>query len=770
MFRSCRARGPIGMETRRLEYLGWAILVALILVFSLGGSAIASASNLASGGGPVESKPHVYAIFWGSEWNLNSNSRERGRLESTFKDISGSSWAGTMTQYWAPAGEGPNKETVYTYVGKDLTLNSYVDTEHGAAPSKVSTASIEAEIVAAIGHNAGAGWPQAPSVNDQFVVFVPPGTTYGEIEPACGWHSKGFGAAVGYFPFAFVGWFSPSDPTRECNRPYVAAHEYAETVTDPYLTGWRAGSEDREIADLCEEATAVTLAPEIVVPKLWDNQKNSCVENDLPAPLKTPEIFATDATGVTSTTATLHGTGNLNGLKLTSFRFQWGLTTSYGREGVKEPAANLQWGPHLALTGLEANRTYHYRLVFEGALGETMTSADHTFKTVPVVPTVTVETPAIPEPGHAVLHGTINPNGFSTQYYFDWGTSEKYGFRVAGEAGSGTSPRAVETTIKNLKGSTTYYFRLMAISSEGLREVKSSFVTPNWSPLVTTGIAEELSPREWELQGSVNPNGFSSTYKFEYGEVGEAGFGHTVYGPAELSGTSAQPVGLKVGGLKLHTAYKYRLVAGSLASGTFVTVPGGAQEFATPYARPLGFGAGGSSLSVHGAQVEPLSFAAGSGFASVNCSTAQLSGSGVSRYQSTLALNAEYAGCIDSLGRKARIEMHGCHYELGVLNSGPPYTGTLGVACAGEGEAIEVKILDSSEAVVCTATIPPQSGRAGVSLATSGSGSSRALEVGLSVTSLTSTTSGGFFNCGIGNGNHTGEYKGSAQFGGFVST
>ena len=52
----------------------------------------------------------------------------------------------------------------------------------------------------------------------------------------------------------------------------------------------------------------------------------------------------------------------------------------------------------------------------------------------------------------AVLNGTVNPNGSSTTYFFQWGLTNAYG--VNGKphsAGSGTKAVAVHTTAGNLK-------------------------------------------------------------------------------------------------------------------------------------------------------------------------------------------------------------------------------------------------------------------------------------------------------------------------------
>ena len=51
----------------------------------------------------------------------------------------------------------------------------------------------------------------------------------------------------------------------------------------------------------------------------------------------------------------------------------------------------------------------------------------------------------------AVLHGSVNPNGMATTYYFQWGLTPAYGLQsVAHSAGDGTRSVAVATTAGSL--------------------------------------------------------------------------------------------------------------------------------------------------------------------------------------------------------------------------------------------------------------------------------------------------------------------------------
>gem|GEM_PF-5199977 len=83
-----------------------------------------------------------------------------------------------------------------------------------------------------------------------------------------------------------------------------------------------------------------------------------------------PTATTGDATGLETHAATLRGTVNPNGLD-TTYRFQWGRTTSYGRYTPIEQAGDgtADVPVSASLAGLDWATTYHFRLVARNADG-----------------------------------------------------------------------------------------------------------------------------------------------------------------------------------------------------------------------------------------------------------------------------------------------------------------------------------------------------------------------------------------------------------------
>ena len=89
-------------------------------------------------------------------------------------------------------------------------------------------------------------------------------------------------------------------------------------------------------------------------------------------------------------------------------------------------------------------------------------------------------------PQQAALHGTVDPEGADTQYYFQYGATTTYGNTSAvTDAGSGTSTKPVFAFVRGLTPGRTYHFRLLAKNSLGITvSPDQSFNTP-YEPCLT---------------------------------------------------------------------------------------------------------------------------------------------------------------------------------------------------------------------------------------------------------------------------------------------
>lgn len=181
-----------------------------------------------------------------------------------------------------------------------------------------------------------------------------------------------------------------------------------------------------------------------------------------------PTAETGSVTSLTGSSATLHGTVNPNG-QATNYSFAWGTTTNYGQQTPVTSAGSGTTGRTVeaGVTGLAPGTTYHYRLTASNASGSS-SAKDATF-TTPALPTVSTGAPTSVTTSSAVVNGVVNPQGHSTTYYFQYGTTTGYGTQTTpAGAGKGTSNVAVHQTLTGLAQSTPYHYRIVAQNSGGV--------------------------------------------------------------------------------------------------------------------------------------------------------------------------------------------------------------------------------------------------------------------------------------------------------------
>ena len=191
-----------------------------------------------------------------------------------------------------------------------------------------------------------------------------------------------------------------------------------------------------------------------------------------------------------------------------------------------------------------------------------------------LAPTVTTNPATSVTSDSATLNGTVNPNGASTTYYFEYGTTESYGSHtVTKSAGSGTGNTSVSATITGLNHNTTYHYRIVAANSGGTSYGSDrTFYTPAFAlpPTVATGSATSVTSDSATLNGTVNPNGETTTYCFEYWATGT--YRLCTATNSTGSGTGDVSVSATITGLKPNTTYHYWLVATNSAGTSYGSV------------------------------------------------------------------------------------------------------------------------------------------------------------------------------------------------------
>jgi NHL repeat-containing protein len=232
---------------------------------------------------------------------------------------------------------------------------------------------------------------------------------------------------------------------------------------------------------------------------------------------------------------------------------------------------HMSCGSMSSISGLGVNPTTG-RLYFT-SIGNAIEGARHRVYAVEetTAPAATIESPSDISGYGATFNGTVDPNGSYANYRFEYSTDGANWTPLGNKfAGSGDSPVAASQTTGTLQPGTSYEVRLVASKPfGGPQQVTGtvSFTTPMPAPSVSKETVVAGAARV-TLAGSVNPNGSTTEYHFEYG-LGDCASNPCTSTPVQSAGagTEGAYVSAEVTGLSPNTLYHYRLVA-SNGSGT----------------------------------------------------------------------------------------------------------------------------------------------------------------------------------------------------------
>ena len=242
-----------------------------------------TSSNLLYNGGPVQTAPQVYLVFWGWQSQNDTTADPDGLaayLTGYMQSIGGSLWVNTDTQYYQTLGGAT------TYIANTNPQYAGVWYDSSVPPKTYTDAQVAAEALNAAAHFG------TYSSNANFIVVTPTGYTQsGFATQWCGYHNTTTDPSGN--PLAYTNLPYTPDAGTSCgvgsvNSPgtldgvsIVGGHEEAETQTDPGAgNGW-LDSSGSEIGDKCAWTNLQNYTfpngQTYPVQPLWSNASSSCV-------------------------------------------------------------------------------------------------------------------------------------------------------------------------------------------------------------------------------------------------------------------------------------------------------------------------------------------------------------------------------------------------------------------------------------------------------------------------------------------------------------
>ena len=310
-----------------------------------------------------------------------------------------------------------------------------------------------------------------------------------------------------------------------------------------------------------------------------------------------PSAVTGAASALTSTSATVAVTVNPRGLA-TSWYLDYGTTTGYGSRTATRSAGSgtSDSASTVALSGLRAGTTYHYRIVATSA-GGSASGTDQLFATVGAPDARSGPATSVTAAG-ATLTGSVDARNRPTTTYFEYGTTTGYGTRTTTRSVTTKSgDQNVAAAVTGLRPATTYHYRLVATSDAGTSRGADQTVVTASPPVPVTGAAIVAPTGTVTFIGTVQPNGVPTSWWFEWGTT--TTYGSRTPSRSAGSGQTAATVTESITTAPAGSLLHYRLVVSSDAgttSGSDASVRVGTAPLAVT-GSPAAFTAGGAVVT-----------------------------------------------------------------------------------------------------------------------------------------------------------------------------
>jgi uncharacterized protein (TIGR02145 family) len=225
-----------------------------------------------------------------------------------------------------------------------------------------------------------------------------------------------------------------------------------------------------------------------------------------------PIAVVSTATSITASSAILNGTVNANNSS-TVVTFEYGSTTAYGTEitATQSPlTGNTVTSVSALVSGLSQGTTIHYRIKAVNAAG-TAYSSDQSFITL-VLPVAVTDPATSVTASSTILNGTVDANNSSAGVTFEYGQTTAYGTSVTATQSpvTGTTTTPVSASLASLAASTTYHYKVKAVSAAGSAEGSDVTFTTGAAvtvPVVTTTAITDITTTTATGGGNVTADG-----------------------------------------------------------------------------------------------------------------------------------------------------------------------------------------------------------------------------------------------------------------------
>jgi len=267
------------------------------------------------------------------------------------------------------------------------------------------------------------------------------------------------------------------------------------------------------------------------------------------------------------TTATVRGLIDpAGGGQIESCQVKWGKTTAYSEPPVVcSPAAPYPDGStkevNAVVSGLTVGKTYHYRYEAANAKGNNF-GGDRTFEAKAVLSLATKPATEIDQT-KATLNGQLDTDGLETEYFYEFGPESNYGLSTAVTTVNGNPGELLPTpfALTHLQRGHTYHYRLVGRNSLGTTKGLDQALRTASPPEIAGIGAENVADTSADIHAAINPVGYESEYRFEYGTDPEYGQSLPLSGNQIGDGTSPVTVSAHLSGLPTGVTIHYRVVA-----------------------------------------------------------------------------------------------------------------------------------------------------------------------------------------------------------------